>query len=154
GVKSGVINLGGNIVIIGNRVDGKGFMVGVQEPNSGRNEYLGLVEVSDKAVVSSGTYERFFEQDGKRYHHILNPYTGVPEENSLDGVTVIAEDSTYADALSTTFFLLGLEDGLSLAEGMKEVQAVFITKDKKIYTTSGLRNNFKLEKDTEYVMVK
>lgn len=152
GVKSGVINLGGNIVILGNRVDGKGFMVGVQEPDSERNDYLGLVEVSDKAVVSSGTYERFFEQDGKRYHHILNPYTGTPEENSLDGVTVIAKDSTYADALSTTLFLLGLEDGLSLAEGMKDIQALFITKDKKVYTTSGLKNNFKLEKDTEYVM--
>lgn len=152
GITSGIINLGGNVVILGSKPDGSDFKVGIQNPGSERDDYLGTVEISDKAVVSSGTYERYFEYEGKRYHHILNPYTGFPQENSLIGVTVIADDSTYADAMSTTLFLLGLEDGLSLAEGMNKIQAIFVTKDKKVYVSSGLKAIFELEKDTEYVL--
>jgi FAD:protein FMN transferase len=142
GVNHAIINLGGNILTVGSKVDGSSWRVGIQNPFSSRGEFIGIVEVSDKSVLTSGIYERYFQQDGKIYHHIINPYTGFPVENDLAGITIIAEDCTDADSLSTGTFILGLEEGYKFIESIDGVEAVFVTHNSEIYLTSGLSNNF------------
>lgn len=144
GVKHALINLGGNLVTLGSKLDNKAWKLGVQNPLDSRGEYLGTIEVSDKAIVTSGIYERYIEKDGKRYHHILSPENGYPIDNSLVSVSIVADKSIDADALSTTAFALGLENGLKLIESLKNVDAIFVTKDSDVYVTSGLKDNFKI----------
>lgn len=139
GVKSAIINLGGNVLCIGSKPDGTPFKVGIQKPFADRNETEAVMDITGKSVVSSGIYERCFKQNGKLYHHILNPKTGYPYDNSLVSVTIISDQSVDGDALSTTCFALGLEDGLKFAE-KKGVQAVFITEDYKLHYTDGFRD--------------
>lgn len=139
GVKSAIINLGGNVLCIGSKPDGTPFKVGIQKPFADRNETEAVMNITGKSVVSSGIYERCFKQDGKLYHHILNPQTGYPYDNGLISVTIISDQSVDGDALSTTCFALGLEDGLKFAE-KKGVQAVFITEDYKLHYTDGFRD--------------
>ena len=139
GVKSAIINLGGNVLCIGSKPDGTPFKIGIQKPFADRNETEAVMDITGKSVVSSGIYERCFKQDGKLYHHILNPKTGYPYDNSLVSVTIISDQSVDGDALSTTCFALGLEDGLKFAE-KKGVQAVFITEDYKLHYTDGFRD--------------
>ena len=88
GINRAIINLGGNVLVIGNKQDGSDFKIGIQDPDGKRGKYLGAVNVSDKSVVSSGTYERYFVHEGKAYHHIFNPFTGFPQENRLKGVII------------------------------------------------------------------
>lgn len=147
-VENAIINLGGNIYILGDN-DGKNFKVGVQNPLSERGDYLGIIECSNESVVTSGVYERYFEEDGKRYHHLLSDKTGYPVDNDLMAVSIISDNSMDADILSTSFYLLGLEEGLKKANDMEGVSSIFITLDNKIYLTEDLKENFILtEKDT------
>ena len=139
GVNSAIINLGGNVLCIGSKPDGTPFKVGIQKPFADRNETEAVMDITGKSVVSSGIYERCFKQNGKLYHHILNPKTGYPYDNSLISVTIISDQSVDGDALSTTCFALGLEDGLKFAE-KKGVQAVFITEDYELHYTDGFRD--------------
>ncbi|QCU02242.1 FAD:protein FMN transferase [Blautia sp. SC05B48] len=143
GVKSAIINLGGNVLCIGSKPDGTPFKVGIQKPFADRNETEAVMDITGKSVVSSGIYERCFKQDGKLYHHILNPQTGYPYDNGLISVTIISDQSVDGDALSTTCFALGLEDGLKFAE-KKGVQAVFITEDYKLHYTDGFRDEIRV----------
>ncbi len=144
GVKHALINLGGNLVTLGSKLDNEAWKLGVQNPLDSRGEYLGTIEASDKAIVTSGIYERYIEKDGKHYHHILSPENGYPIDNSLVSVSIVADKSIDADALSTTAFALGLENGLKLIESLKNVDAIFVTKDSDVYVTSGLKDNFKI----------
>ena len=139
GVKSAIINLGGNVLCIGSKPDGTPFKVGIQKPFADRNETEAVMDITGKSVVSSGIYERCFKQGGKLYHHILNPQTGYPYENGLISVTIISDQSVDGDALSTTCFALGLEDGLKFAE-KKGVHAVFITEDYELHYTDGFQD--------------
>ena len=139
GVNSAIINLGGNVLCIGSKPDGTPFKVGIQKPFADRNETEAVMDITGKSVVSSGIYERCFKQNGKLYHHILNPKTGYPYDNSLISVTIISDQSVDGDALSTTCFALGLEDGLKFAE-KKGVQAVFITEDYELHYTDGFQD--------------
>lgn len=139
GVKSAIINLGGNVLCIGSKPDGTPFKVGIQKPFADRNETEAVMDIAGKSVVSSGIYERCFKQGGKLYHHILNPKTGYPYDNSLISVTIISDQSVDGDALSTTCFALGLEDGLKFAE-KKGVQAVLITEDYELHYTDGFQD--------------
>ena len=139
GVNSAIINLGGNVLCIGSKPDGTPFKVGIQKPFADRNETEAVMDITGKSVVSSGIYERCFKQGGKLYHHILNPQTGYPYDNGLISVTIISDQSVDGDALSTTCFALGLEDGLKFAE-KKGVQAVFITEDYKLHYTDGFQD--------------
>lgn len=107
-----------------------------------KGKYIGIVEVSDKAVITSGDYERYFEENGKRYHHIFDPNTGYPANSGLISATIITGLSIEGDALSTAVFVLGLEKGIELVESLEGVEGIFITEDKNIYVTSGLENNF------------
>ena len=139
GVNSAIINLGGNVLCIGSKPDGTPFKVGIQKPFADRNETEAVMDITGKSVVSSGIYERCFKQNGKLYHHILNPKTGYPYDNGLISVTIISDQSVDGDALSTTCFALGLDEGLKFAE-KKGVQAVFITEDYELHYTDGFQD--------------
>ena len=154
-IKSAFIDIGGNIALLGSKPDGSPWKVGIRNPRGSEISYIGIVSVKDKAVVSSGDYQRYFEKDGVRYHHIIHPKTGYPADSGLISTTVITELSIDADALSTATFVLGLEQGMQLVERLDGVEAIFITKDKKIYTTEGLSNTFRFEDGkNEYEYVK
>ena len=135
GVKSALINLGGNVLTIGAHLDGSPFKIGIQNPLETSGTPLLSLEVSGKSVVSSGNYERCFEMDGVLYHHILSAATGFPVNNELSQVTVISDFSTDGDALSTLCFILGLEKGQALINSLAHTEAVFVTKDGQIYKT-------------------
>lgn len=143
GINSAIINLGGNVLCIGSKPDGTPFKVGIQKPFADRNETEAVMDITGKSVVSSGIYERCFKQDGKLYHHILNSKTGYPYDNGLISVTIISDQSVDGDALSTTCFALGLDEGLKFAE-KKSVQAVFITEDYELHYTDGFQDEIKV----------
>ena len=133
-VKSAILDLGGNIVVIGN--NGRTpWKIGIQDPSKPRGTTLGYVETTDKCVVTSGGYERFFQKDGKTYHHIFDTATGKNPDNDILSVTIISEDGTLADALSTSCFVLGKDKGLELAREMG-AEAIIVTQ-KGVFMTQG-----------------
>jgi len=131
GVKSAIINLGGNVLTIGDK-QGEPFKVGIQTPFADSGTPITSVSSADNSVVTSGVYERYFTQDGSNYHHILDPSTGYPAESDLLSVTILSEDSTTGDALSTTCLLLGLDKAKELIESTDNAEAIFITEDYEI----------------------
>ena len=143
-VKSAIINLGGNVLCIGEKPDNSAFKIGIQKPFADRSETIAVMDIKDKSVVSSGIYERCFEQNGTLYHHLLNPKTGYPYDNGLITVTIISDKSVGGDALSTTCFAMGLEDGMKLAESLDDVQAFFVTSDYEIHYTKDFRKKIKV----------
>ena len=151
GATGGIIDLGGNIVVFGRKPDGSPYRIGIQDPFGARGSAIGIVTLEEGSVVTSGIYERFFEQDGRRYHHIFDTRTGFPVENNLAGVAIITEDSVSGDALSTAVFALGIEKGLALVEKTDGVEAIFMTKDRDVYISSGLKESFTLT-DTDFTM--
>ena len=138
GVTSAVINLGGNILCIGQRPDKTPFKIGLQKPFADRTENVGILNIRDRSVVSSGVYERHFEVDGQNYHHILDPATGYPFQNGLIAVTIVSEESVDGDGLSTACFSLGLEEGMKLLNSMEGVCGVFITEDYELHYSEGM----------------
>lgn len=124
GVKSGIINLGGNVLAIGSKEDGSAWKVGIQKPFS--TDIMDMVEVTDQTVVTSGVYERYFKQDGVIYHHILDPNTGYPVQDGLWGVSIICDSSLQGDALSTTCLAVGEDKAAEIIGSMDGVKAVFI----------------------------
>ncbi|MGN1166730.1 MAG: FAD:protein FMN transferase [Lachnospiraceae bacterium] len=132
-VKHAIINLGGNVQTIGTKTDGSSYNIGIQKPFDKSGQPITSVKVADKSVVTTGIYQRYFEKGEKLYHHILDPSTGYPCENTLYSVTIITNSSLTADALSTTCFLLGYDDGMKLVNQLDNVDAVFITNDNKIH---------------------
>lgn len=153
GIESAIINLGGNVILIGSKPDGEDFDIGIQEPDEATGNPLGVISASDMSIVTSGDYERFFIQDGVRYHHILNPFTGFPSNNNLRAVSVVSKKSFDGDALSTTLFLLGLEKGLEMVNDIDDVDAIFITKEKEIYLSTNIEKKFNLI-NSEYIIKK
>ena len=155
GVQSGLINLGGNVLCVGPKDgDEKSYKIAIQKPFSEDGTALATVKVADDSVVTSGTYQRYFEVDGKRYHHILDLSTGYPCDNDLDSVTIISHDSLTCDALSTTVFLMGLDDGLAYVESLSDVEAIFVTSDGSIQYTSGIGKTIPFELlDKDYNIV-
>lgn len=149
GVKSAIVNLGGNIFALGKKVDGSDWKVGVQNPEKDGESTIGYVTVDNKSVVTSGVYERYFEEDGKKYHHILSPETGFPYENEILGVSILSNTSIDGDSLSTTLFALGIEEGLKLIESIDGVDAIFVTRDHKLHMTKGFEEIFTLT-NTDY----
>lgn len=147
GLTSGIIDLGGNLFLLGRKSDGSPWKVGVQDPFLPRGNYLGIIPVTDKSLVTSGIYERKFEVDGISYHHILDPTTGRPADNELAGVTIVHNPSVEADALSTGVFVMGLKKGWDFVLTQPEVEAVFVTRDRRLYVTPGLKNDFSLTGD-------
>jgi thiamine biosynthesis lipoprotein len=147
GIKMGIIDLGGNIFAYGERERGKPWRIGVQDPREQRGAYIGVLELSSKSVVTSGVYERYFEADGRRYHHILSTATGRPAETGLLSVTVTAGSSADADALSTAAFALGWEKGRRLIDGVPEAGGIFVFEDLSVKITPGIKDKFSLTSD-------
>jgi thiamine biosynthesis lipoprotein len=137
GVTSALIDAGGDIFAIG-ELRGKPWKVGIRNPRG--EGVIGALDISDLTIVTSGDYERFFEKDGVRYHHILDPATGYPA-TGLMSVTVICDDAVLADGLSTALFVLGPEKGMALVERLDGVEAIMVTKDEKILTSPGLKGS-------------
>ncbi len=133
GVEQAMIDLGGNVLAIGHKQDGEPFHIGIQKPFANRGEIITTVNIQDKSVVSSGTYERYFKVKDHIYHHIMNPKTGYPYDNDLLQVTIISDSSLQGDIFSTMCYTLGLEEGKKLVEQQKNMQAIFITKDENIH---------------------
>ena len=146
GIKHAIINLGGNVLTIGERYDGKPWNIGIKDPEAPAKGLLGIARITDATLVTSGDYERYFEKDGKRYHHILNPYTGYPGNGEVSGVTIITSSSFDADALSTTVFLLGVEKGMDLIENLEGVEAIVVTGGRQVVLSSGIGDWFSLSK--------
>lgn len=145
-VNTAIINLGGNVLVLGTSPKNpkEGWNVGVQNPDQVRGDTVGTVHLKDQSIVTSGIYERFLEVDGKKYHHIMDPKKGYPVENNISGVTVYTKTSLQGDKLSTTLFLLGIEDGLKFINKMDHVEAVFIDKQNGVHLSKGLKNKFSL----------
>lgn len=144
GVKSAIVNLGGNITVIGKKPNGEAFKVGIEKPYSDRKDIIGAVDMNNQTIVTSGIYERYVEVDGKKYHHILDPNTGWPIDTDVVSVTVVSKfgNSMECDAMSTTLLLLGSEKGMKLVEKNKDMEALFQLKNGDMINTSG----FKYEK--------
>ena len=141
GVRHAMINLGGNVLAMGSKLDGSDYNIDIQKPFDETGEPITSVKISDKSVVTSGIYQRYFKADGKIYHHILDPNTGYPCENNLYSVTILTDSSLTADALSTTCFLLGYDRGMKLINQLDNVDAVFITNDNQIHYSKNFQNN-------------
>jgi len=137
GVEHAILSFGGNIVAIGKKPDGKDWKVGIQDIDKPTGEYMLVVANRGGSTVTSGIYERGFEVDGVRYHHLLNPKTGWPEQNKLASVTILSESSMEGDALATAAFILGKGKGLELIESLPGIEAVFIERDRKVTYSSG-----------------
>jgi len=131
-VTSGIINLGGNVLTIGKKPNGDLWNVGVQKPFDARNSVITTIPVDGKSVVSAGIYERYFEQDGFRYHHIIDPTTGYPVQNNLWQVTIISDESLVGDALSTICILLGYDQADKLINTLEGVDAKFVLDDGRL----------------------
>ncbi len=149
GVTSGIVSLGGNVQTCGKKPDGSLWRVGVQNPDTDSAEaYIGALETSGKAVITSGGYERYFEEDGKTYHHILNPKTGYPAESGLISVTIISADGTLADGLSTSLFIMGKEQAVSFWKERKDAFDMILQEENgALYITEGIEKNFTSELD-------
>lgn len=146
GVSSAIINLGGNVQTIGTRPDGSMWRVGLKAPNA--DGHIGILEVSDCAVITSGGYQKYFTgEDGKRYHHIIDPATGRPAESGLVSVTVVGKEGKLCDALSTALFVMGAEEAISYWKQYSDFEMILLTDKDEIYITEGLENRFTLQEE-------
>ena len=144
GVTSGIISLGGNVQALGTKPDGSLWRVGIQDPVN-TEDMFAVVEVSDEAVITSGAYQRYFEEDGVHYHHIIDPRTGYPANNGLISVTIISPDGTLADALSTSLFIMGPEKAAAFwQEHRDQFDAIMMTDDGSVLVTSGLADRCRI----------
>lgn len=135
-IPKAIINLGGNVYVHGSRDENTGWSVGIADPFADR--LLGIIDITDACVVTSGNYERYFEQNGVRYNHIIDSQTGYPAENSLASVTIISTDASYADALSTALFVMGTEKAIDFWKNNAGFEFILVTEDKEIYYSNEL----------------
>lgn len=143
GIENAVLSFGGNVACIGNAKDkNDGWNVGIKNPFA-TNEIIGSIKISDCFLSVSGAYERFFEIDGVRYHHIFDLKTGYPAESDIESVAVISNDGTIADALSTALFVMGKEKSFDLYKsGIYDFEAIFVLKNGTVTATDGIRDKF------------
>lgn len=153
GVKSALVNLGGNVHAVGTKPDGTLWKVGVQNPFS-PSEQVYILEIADKAVITSGNYERFFtDENGRKYWHILDSADGFPADNGLVSVTIVGENGLLCDALSTTLFVLGTDKAIDYWRNSADFEMILITDDEKIIYSGGLSDfiNFTASYETEVI---
>ena len=142
GVTSGLVNLGGNVQALGEKPDGSKWKVGIQDPE-GKTDYLGTLSIKNQAVITSGGYERYFEEDGKTYHHIIDPRTGYPADSGLLSVTIVSSDGTLADGLSTSLFIMGKDEAIKYwRDHSEEFDGILETEDGSLYVTEGIAEDF------------
>ncbi|MDR3597203.1 FAD:protein FMN transferase [Clostridium sp.] len=150
-IKSALIDLGGNIFALGAKQDNTPWRVGIQNPFKPRGEFIGILSVKNKSIVTSGNYERYFMKDGKRFHHIIDPKTGYPSESKIISATIISDNSIDGDGLSTGVYILGVDKALKIIDAIEGIDAIFVTEDKKVYMTSGVKDIFMLA-DDEFIL--
>lgn len=144
GIRSSLIDLGGNIQAVGSKPDGSDWKIGIRNPLGDGN--LGVLSVSDRAVVTSGSYERYFVgEDGKEYGHIIDPETGYPAESGLLSVTVIAKQGKLCDALSTSLFVMGLDKAMDYWNQYQDFDMILVTEQQEIYLTEGIQSQIELD---------
>lgn len=152
GIEDGMVSLGGNIQSIGKNESGQPWNIGIRDPKGGPGDAIASIRVSGKAVVTSGGYERYFQEGGKTYIHILNPKTGYPAEEGLASVTVVSADGTLADALSTSLYLMGASAAADYwREHSEDFDMILITENEEIYVTEGLAQDFQCEREFEII---
>lgn len=152
GIQSAMVSLGGNVQCLGTKPDGTAWNIGIRDPWNSQSGIYCAVSITDKAVITSGGYERFFEQDGKTYLHILDPRTGYPAESGLSSVSIVASDGTLGDGLSTALYIMGLEEASDYWRAHKdEFDAVLITDDGTLYATEGLRGSIRSEHTIQFI---
>lgn len=147
GVRSAIIDLGGNVYALGKKNNGQLWRIGIQDPFDSTGNYLGISNVEDKSIVTSGDYERYYLYKGHKYHHILDPNTGYPSESGLRSVSIISDKSIEGDALSTALFILGVEKGTEVISKLEGIEAIFITKEGEVIVGEKLMDNFSLKGD-------
>lgn len=150
GISSALVSLGGNVQAMGVKPDGKPWTVAIQDPFD-ESKYAGTLKIQNMAVITSGGYQRYFTENNQTYHHIIDPSTGKPANNGLASVSIVCKDGTMADGLSTSLFVMGLDDAIKFWRENSSFDAVFITNDGKIYITDSLKNNF--SSDNKYELI-
>ena len=152
GVSSALVSLGGNIQAIGTKPDGSSWKVGIRDPKGGQQDYIGVLFVENQAVVTSGGYERYFEQNGVTYHHIIDPTTGYPADSGLLSVSIVSADGTMCDALSTSLFIMGKDKAIEYWRAHSdEFDMILYDKENKVYVSEGIAEDFTSDFDTEVV---
>lgn len=157
GITSGLVSLGGNVETFHTKTDGSPWRVGIRNPDTAlpalaEAELTGIVEAADEAVITSGGYERYFEEDGITYHHILDPETGMPADSGLISVTIVSPDGCLADGLSTALFVMGREEALAYWDRHRDAfDAILVEEDGSITVTAGLKDTFSSELQFEIV---
>ena len=150
-VTSGMVSLGGNVQLLGAKPDGSSWRIAVQSPDD-TNDYLGVLEAKDKAVITSGGYERYFEENGTTYHHIIDPATGYPARSGLKSVTIVSDDGTLADGLSTSLFIMGKDKACDFwKEHSDKFDMILMTVDNELYVSEGIADVFSSDLTTNIV---
>ncbi len=141
GITSAMVDLGGNVQVLGHKPDGSQWKVAVRNPFDRASE-LGVLEINDKAVITSGSYERYFEEEGQRYWHILDPADGYPADSGLVSVTVVGEKGIRCDGLSTALFVMGREKAEAFWRQAEDFEMILVTEEGQLYITEGLQDCF------------
>lgn len=144
GVENAIIDLGGNIYAMGEKANSEPWKIGIQDPFEPIGQHMGIYSIKDKSIVTSGDYERYFNYNGKRYHHIIDGKTGYPSENEVAGISIVSDLSIDGDALSTALFVLGVDEGMKLVNQLDKIDVVFITKENQAIIQEKTRNKFSL----------
>ncbi len=148
GVTTGMVSLGGNVQVLHTKPDGSSWKIGIRDPEGSQTDSIGVLSVTDRAVITSGGYERYFSEAGKTYIHILDPRTGCPAEGDLLSVSIISGDGSLADALSTSLYIMGLDGACDFWRSHKEdFDMVLITRDKEVYISAGIADQWQSEKE-------
>lgn len=151
GVTSGLVNLGGNVQALGCKTDGSKWRVAIQSPDD-TEDYLGILEIENQAVITSGGYERYFEEDSVTYHHIIDPATGYPADSGLISVTIVSDDGTLADGLSTSLFIMGEEKAAQFwRKNSDKFETIMETSDGKLYVTEGIADSLTTDLDVTII---
>ena len=151
GVTSGLVNLGGNVQALGGKTDGSKWRVAIQSPDD-TEDYLGILEIENQAVITSGGYERYFEEDGVTDHHIIDPATGYPADSGLISVTIVSDDGTLADGLSTSLFIMGEEKAAQFwRKNSDKFETIMETSDGKLYVTEGIADSLTTDLDVTII---
>ncbi len=149
-IERALINLGGNVYAVGSNPEKGDWQIGIRHPELERSDAILKLALQNKSIVTSGIYERFFEDNNIIYHHIFDPYTGYPMDNNLLSVTIISESSLDGDALSTAIFNLGIEEGFKLADSLA-IDVIFITKNREVIASKEIKDHLELL-DNQYTL--
>lgn len=149
-VSGAVVSIGGNVYVHGEKDNGEKFLVAVRDPQGSENEWILALPLSERFVITSGDYERFFEEDGRKYHHILDPETGYPAESDLLACCVVSENGAEGDALSTALYVMGKETAISFWREREGFELVLIGRDRTVTLTEGLAESFVPNEEKEY----